>query len=120
MKTERPVNSDGDKATRWLCYYICDASGNSFNKPNWVHYGSHMLLDTEKEDLRDYILYNLETWALHADRYRLDIFVNVMPPIEVLEKECQNLRRSIRNKQDALGLIEKQLFEQRVLTNVQG
>lgn len=119
MKTERPVNSDGIVATGWFCYYICDKSGVSFNKPNWVNYGSHLLLDTEKEDLRDYILYNLETWALHADRYRLDIFINVMPPAEVIEKECKTLRNAIRNKQDALAALETQLFRQRVLTNVQ-
>lgn len=119
MQSKRPVNEDGTEATGWFCYYIWDKSGSSHDKPRWVNYGSHLLLDTEKEDLRDYVLYNLETWALHADRYGMDIFINVMPPAEVIEAECKNLRSAIRNKQDALAALETQLFRQRVLTNVQ-
>lgn len=119
MSVNRPVNEDGTEATGWFCYYICDKSGMHFNKPNWVNYGSHLLLDTDKGSLEEYILHYLETWALDADRYSLDIFINVTPPIEVVEDECNKLRRLIDNKQAALDLLEHQLYWMKVLTRVQ-
>lgn len=84
MSNNRPVTEDGtyDPPTGWICYYIA-GRGGSLDRPNYIEY--RIKTEDDYDDLRDYILYNLETWAVHSE-YRMEIFNNVMPPMEVLEK----------------------------------
>lgn len=112
---QRPVTTNGEYSppTGWVCYYIWDHTGNGYYTPHYINYQIENLIDLELADLKDYIIYDLERWAAHSDRYGLDIFVNVMPPVSVLNSERINLRNTIERKQEALKEIE------RLLTNTQ-
>ena len=64
-------------------YWICDKSG--IGREKWLYFTGDFGGDLE--EARWHILDMYESWAHHAERYHIDIELNVEPTKEFVEEE---------------------------------
>lgn len=74
----------------WFSYQICDKSGCGFKEHKFVYAPRF-----KEDDAKEYVLHNLETWALYAESYTLKIHMDASPPPERVAEEMVNVKESI-------------------------
>jgi hypothetical protein len=103
-------------ATGWVRYNICDRSGGGWKRDRW-----HFRPGIEQEGvegIREEILRERESWALHAESFNFRMFLNETPPIELLAETITAHVRSIAAIQDEIKILERQISLKRELTTI--
>jgi hypothetical protein len=93
--------------TGWIRYRICDKSGGGWKKDKWIY--EPWLCDEEPEDVREHIVYNLESWAVYADSYSFESEVNATPPVEVVEKEINKRKKKLASIRESIAILESSI-----------
>lgn len=92
--------------TNWIKYSI--SSKGSISKDHYI-----LLKDAktwEDDDIKNIIVHRYESWAQYAEYYRIEFDRNVLPPVEIIDKELIELYDRI----ESLRTTRENLMEFRI------
>lgn len=75
------------KMWRWVGYRISDNSGSGWNEVRFAFAPAWM---KQESDLREYIIGERETWALHAERYSFALVKHARPSRKRIKEELDS------------------------------
>ena len=97
--------------TGWIRY--CIHSRGSRSEDRWFFEPGMAAL--ESDEVADHIVRTRETWAIHAEWYRVDYHTGEIPAADVIQKCLAGRRRGIDYANSEIATLEQQLSDCRPL-----
>lgn len=89
--------------TGWMRYWICDKSGHGRDK--WIYVYEPWVDD--EDEAKHYILEKYEDWARFAEYYGFGVELQVIPPVDSVEKEIAKYEHNLESAYEVIKALRK-------------